>query len=145
MAETRKQDAAAFEEGPITPTRIGLVAGMMDVVVFAAVGYIALEDVATGGISGLLVGIGVFLFLPLFMAVDEDGEFSELAPATDGTPLREFHRLAGGFGFSAAGMVLLATGFAELELLVGLPAALLAGVVVYLGAGFVMPNAQLPQ
>ncbi|SDQ24509.1 hypothetical protein [Natronobacterium texcoconense] len=144
MVQTQETDATAFEEGPITPTRIGLAAGVMDVLIFAVVGYIALENVAIGGISGLLVGIGVFLFLPIFMLADEDGELEDLAPENDDTPLREFHRLAGGFAFSAAGIILLATGFAEMEFLVGLPAALVAGSVVYLGAGFVMPNAQLP-
>lgn len=143
MEGAHDTDATSVEEGPVTPTRIGLGAGVMDVVVFAAVGYIALENVAIGGISGLLVGIGVFLFLPLFMMVDEDDELAELAPDVDDAPLREFHRLAGGFAFSAAGMILLASGFAEMELLVGLPAALLAGCVVYLGAGFAMPNARL--
>ncbi|SFB68475.1 hypothetical protein SAMN05444422_101150 [Halobiforma haloterrestris] len=142
MEQTQERDTAAFEDGPITPTRLGAAAGVMDVVVFAAVGYLTLENPAIGAIAGLSIGIGVFLFLPLFVVAGEDGTLEDLA-ADDGAPLRAFHRLAGGFAFSAAGLVLFATGFAELAPLTALPAALLAGSVVYLGTGFALPNAGL--
>ncbi|WP_049926305.1 hypothetical protein [Halopiger goleimassiliensis] len=145
MGSTREHETDSFEESPITPTRLGAAAAVMDVVVFAAVGHLALDDVAIGGIAGLLVGIGVFCFLPLFVHADGDGSFEELASAGDGAPLRAFHRLAAGFALSAAGLVLLATGFAELEIVVGLPAALAVAVAVYLVAGFALPNARVPR
>lgn len=146
MESTRESETNSFEDSPVTPTRIAAMAAVMDVVVFAAVGHLVLEDIAIGGIAGLLVGIGVFCFLPIFMHVGEDESFEALAPIdADGAPLRAFHRLAAGFALSSAGMVLLATGFAEVELVVGLPAALAAAVGVYLVAGLALPNAQLPR
>ena len=54
-----------------------------------------------------------------------------------------FHRVAAGFALSTAGIVLFATGFVEIDPLVGVPAALAAAVGVYLVAGFAMPNARL--
>ncbi|GAB3668119.1 hypothetical protein [Halopiger thermotolerans] len=144
MGSTQETGTDSFEDSPVTPTRIAAAAAVMDVVVFATVGYLALDDIAIGGIAGLLVGAGVFCFLPLFMHVDEDGALEELAPVDDGAPLRAFHRLAAGFGLSSAGIVLLATGFAEVGLAVGLPAALAAAAAVYLVGGFALPNAQVP-
>lgn len=144
MESAQETEADSFEDSPIPPTRIAAAAGVMDVVAFSVVGYAALDDIAIGGIAGLLVGVGVFCFLPVFMSADEDSSFEELAPADDDAPLREFHRLAGGFSFAGAGMLLLAAGFAEVDLLVGLPGALAAAVVIYLGAGFALPNARPP-
>ena len=142
MGSTQETETDSFEDSPITPTQIAAGAAVMDVVAFSAVGYTALDDVAIGGIAGLLVGVGVFCFLPVFMSTGEDGSFEDLAPADDGAPLRAFHRLAAGFALSAAGMVVLTAGFADFDLLVGLPAGLAAAVAIYLGAGFALPNAK---
>lgn len=132
MEPARETGTDSLEDGPITPTRIAAGAAAMDVVAFSAVGYIALDDVAIGGIAGLLVGVGVFCFLPVLMAADEDESFEDLAPADDGAPLRAVHRLAAGFALAAAGMVVLTAGLAEFGIAVGLPAGLAAAVASYL-------------
>ncbi|MXV61753.1 hypothetical protein GS429_06670 [Natronorubrum sp. JWXQ-INN-674] len=144
MEQTHETGTESFEDGPITPTRIAMAAALMDVVAFAIIGHIALDDIAIGGITGLMVGLGVYCFLPLFLLADEDG-LGTLAPADDAAPLRGFHRLAAGLALSGGGMVLFATGFMELELFVGLAAAVVATGVGYLTIGFVLPNAKLPK
>ena len=143
MESTHETETNAFEDGPLTPTRIGVAAGTMDVVVFTAMGYITFDNVAIGGITGLLVGLGVFCFLPVFVQPGEDNGLGDRVPDDDTAPLRGFHRVAAGFALSTAGIVLFATGFVEIDLLVGVPAALAAAVGVYLVAGFAMPNARL--
>ncbi|NUB90653.1 hypothetical protein HTZ84_14595 [Haloterrigena sp. SYSU A558-1] len=142
MESARETESNSFGDGPLTPTRIGAAAGTMDVVVFTVMGYITFDTVAIGAIAGLLVGLGVFCFLPVFMQSGEDDDLEDLMPADDAAPLRDFHRVAAGFALSAAGIVVFATGFGELDTLVGIPAALVAAVGVYLVAGFAMPNAQ---
>ncbi|ELZ15145.1 hypothetical protein C477_18195 [Haloterrigena salina JCM 13891] len=115
----------------------------MDVIAFTVMGYIAFDNIVIGAIAGLLVGLGVFCFLPVFMQSGEDDDLENLMPADDAAPLRGFHRVAAGFALSAAGIVVFATGFGELDTLIGIPTALVAAVGVYLVAGFAMPNAQL--
>ncbi|WP_049922498.1 hypothetical protein [Halopiger djelfimassiliensis] len=73
------------------------------------------------------------------------GGLEAMTPANDPGPLRGFHRLAAGFGSSAAGIVFLAAMFTEADPVVGLPAALTVGLVVSLGVGYVIPNAKLPK
>lgn len=143
MESARETESNSFGDGPLTPTRIGAAAGAMDVVVFAMMGHFSFDNVAIGGIAGLLVGLGVFCFLPVFMQSGEDGDLEDSVPADDTAPLRGFHRLAAGFALSAAGIVLFATGFVGMDPFVGVPAALVAAVGVYLVGGFAMPNAQL--
>ncbi|QSW97755.1 hypothetical protein [Haloterrigena alkaliphila] len=148
MESARETDATktdSFEDGPLTPRRIGAAAGAMDVVVFTAIGYVVFDDLAIGGIAGLMVGIGIYWFHPLSMARGEDGKLADLEPADDPGHLRSFHRFAAGYALSAAGIALFASGLLEMGRPVGLLAALGAAGVVYLGAGFVMPNARLPE
>ncbi|MDJ1431325.1 hypothetical protein [Halostagnicola sp. A-GB9-2] len=138
MDGTHGSEAEGFENTPLTPTRLGAAAAVFDIVAFTFIGYLVLEDPALGAVSGLLIGLGVYQFLPLMMQPDglESNEDS-----ASGNPVRGYHRLAGGYGLSVAGLVFFAVGFAEFELLVGVPAALVAGAVVYIVAGFVFPNA----
>ncbi|MCU4924475.1 hypothetical protein OB905_00555 [Halobacteria archaeon AArc-dxtr1] len=143
MSGTHESETTAFENGPLTPTRIAGGAAVMDVVVFAAIGYLVFENVLVGGLSGLLVGLGVYLILPVFFQSGEDGELSDLVPENDAAPLRGFHRLAAGYALSASGIVLFASAFAEFELYIGVLGAIVAAAVIYIAAGFVMPNAQL--
>lgn len=143
MDGTHETSTDTFEDGPLSPTLFGAMAGGFDIVVFTIIGRMTFGDPVLGGIAGLLVGLGVFLFLPLFMLSSESGGLEAMAPADDGAPLRGFHRLAAGLACSAAGLLVFTWGFIESDLVVGLPAALLAGGVVYLGAGFLLPNARL--
>ncbi|ADB59424.1 hypothetical protein Htur_0526 [Haloterrigena turkmenica DSM 5511] len=143
MEPARETESNPFGDGPLTPTRIGAAAGMMDIIAFTVMGYITFDNITIGAIAGLLVGLGVFCFPPVFMQSGEGGDLEELEPADDAAPLRGFHRVAAGFALSAAGIVVFATGFVELDTLVGIPAALVAAVGIYLVAGFAMPNAQL--
>ena len=138
-------DSNSFEESPLSPTLIGLFAGAMQGIVIGGAGMLVFENIAIAGISGLLVALGTILFLPLFMAPRESDDLDELAPADSDAPLRGFHRLAAGWACGSTGSLFFATGFLELEPVVGLPAVLAAGILVYLVLGFVLPDAQLPE
>lgn len=142
MEHSQNADRDPFEESPLSPTRIGLLAAVFDVVAFSAVGHFALDDVAIGAATGLVLGLGVFLFLPVIIQSGEGGDWEAMAPADDPGPLRSFHRFAAGFACAATALSFFALMFADMELLVGIPAALVAGAVVYLGAGFALPNAK---
>lgn len=143
MGSTRESEADSWEDSPVTPTQIGAGAAVMDTVALSAVGYFALDNVALGAIAGLLLGLGTFCFFPVLTQGSENEGLAERTPENDDAPLRAFHRLAAGFGLSAAGILLIATGFVEVDFRIGLPAALSAAVVIYLVAGFALPNAQL--
>ena len=138
-------DANPFEESPLSPTLIGLLGGAFEAVVIAGIGMMVFENVAIAGISGLMVGLGTYLFVPLVLAPGESGDLEELAPPDSDAPLRGFHRLAAGWACGAAGILFFATGFLELEPVVGLPATLTAGVLLYLVLGVALPDAQLPE
>lgn len=136
--------AEPFEDSPLTPQRLAAFFGSMDVVVFAVVGYFLFEDPLIGGLAGLFVGTGVFLFLPSFLVSSEDdGGLSELEPDADRGPLRTFHRVAAGFGLSAGGMVLLTVRMTQESALLALGAGVLVAAVLYVPMSLAMPNAEL--
>lgn len=136
--------ADPFEDSPLTPQRLAAVFGAMDVVMFAVVGYFLFEDPIFGGLAGLFVGGGVFLFLPLFLASSEsDDGLAELESEADRHPFRSFHRFAAGFSLSAGGLVLLSARMAEQTVLLAVGAGVLAAVVLYIPLAFALPNAEL--
>lgn len=137
-------EAQPFEDSPLTPQRLAAFFGSMDVVVFAVVGYFLFEDPLFGGLAGLFVGTGVFLFLPAFLvSSEEDGGLSELESDADRHPFRSFHRVAAGFGLSAGGIVLLSARMADQSVLVAVGAGVLAAVILYIPLSFAVPNANL--
>lgn len=134
-------DTDPFEDGPLTPQRLAAVFGTMDIVMFAVVGYFLFEDPLLGGLAGLFVGGGVFLFLPSFLVdsdADEGRAPSESDP--DGHPLRSFHRVAAGLGLSAGGIILLSVVMIEEPAALALGIALLVAAVLYVPLALVLPN-----
>lgn len=116
---------------------IGTGSAVMQAIVFTAVGYIALESIAFGVIVGLFAGVGSFLFLPWFLGLtalqEQEGEdipFSEIVRQADGNP--QIGIL--GLGLEMGSVVMLATGFGleEVNLILGIGAAIGTTLVVYL-------------
>ncbi len=100
MDSSHETDIEAFEEGPITPSRIALIAALFDVVAFTAIGYIALESPLIGAFSGLLIGTGVYCFLPIFFLSESRGGLEAMADDREGSPFQSLHRLAAGMALS---------------------------------------------
>jgi hypothetical protein len=119
-------------------TTIGVGSGLMQIVVFSAVGVMTLESVPYGVAIGGLSGIGTFLFLPWFLGLsaateeDDDGL---------GAAAERVDRAAGpgllGLGLELGAIAMLALGFVRgPDLLLGLPAGLAVAVGVYLAGSF---------
>ncbi|AHF98540.1 hypothetical protein HALLA_06480 [Halostagnicola larsenii XH-48] len=140
MPGTFEPDDDAFEGTPLTPTRLAAFVGVADIFIFSLVGYLALENPAFGPIAGLFVGLGVYHFLPVFM---QPAGLEAEHEHRDASPVREYHRLAAGFGFSAAGILVFGWGMTEGDIVVGIPGALVVAALIYLVAGFALPNAGL--
>lgn len=137
MPGTFEPDDDAFEGTPFTPTRFALLVGIGDIVIFSVIGFMILENPAFGPIAGLFVGLGIYHFLPLFMqpsGIEADQETRR------SNPVREYHRLAAGFGLSVAGLLILCWGMIEGEIILGIPGALVVAALIYLVMGFALPN-----
>jgi len=121
-------------------TMLGVGAGVMQVVVFAAVGVTTLDSVGYGVALGGLSGVGTFLFLPWFLSLSaarEEGD-DGFGPATErisrGTGAGVF-----GLGLETGAIAMLAVGFVRgPSLLLGVASALAVAVAVYLVGSFVV-------
>lgn len=117
-------------------TLVGVAGGVMNVVAFSAVGYIALGSVAYGAIAGAFGGVGSYLFLPWFMGISAVQEQSEadigFAAASEQVSASSQLGVLGA-GLEAGTILMLAVGFAleEPDLLIGSGAPLAAMLVVY--------------
>lgn len=128
----------SWEDTPLTPNRIGAIAGAWDLVVFPVVTYVVFEEIVTGLVAGALVGVGMFLFLPYAMRSNESSE-SGGQTVGGGQQIRRFNRGAAGFAVSVSGMLFLTWRFATDEWLLGL-----AGVPVVAFVGYVVLSTILP-
>lgn len=63
-----------FEGSALTPERIGQVIFVTSVPMFAYIGHLLFEDVLFGGLVGLLVGAGEFLFFPYVLRAGSDDD-----------------------------------------------------------------------
>lgn len=132
--------SAAEEPSERFLTMLGVGSGVVQVVVFAAVGVMTLESVAYGVSLGALSGVGAFLFLPWFLSLSaarEDGD-DGFGPATE-----RISRSTGagvfGLGLEAGAIAMLAVGFVRgPSLLLGVASALAVAVAVYLVGSFVV-------
>lgn len=141
--ETDSKDAGdPFEDGPVTPKRLAAFFGAMDIGVFTVVGYMLFEDPLLGGLAGLFVGGGIFLFLPAFIAGSEaDGGLEALE--SGGHPFRSLHRVAAGFALSAGGIGLLSWAFVQESVPIALGVGVLIAVGLYIPLAFLLPNADV--
>ena len=131
-----------FEDSVVTPKRLAAVFGAMDIGAFTMVGYMVFDNPLLGGLAGLFVGGGIFLFLPAFIAGSEaDGGLEALE--SGGHPFRSLHRVAAGFALSAGGIGLLGWAFVQESVPVALGVGVLIAVTLYIPLAFLLPNADV--
>lgn len=126
--------AAPFEESAITPERLGQVALVAQVPVFAYLGHVLFDDVLFGGIAGLLVGVGTLLHLPYFLY--RSAAAREGVSGVDGDYTR---RAAAGLALDAAGIVAIGSRFAVDSAVVALAVAALAALVLFVPLQYALP------
>jgi hypothetical protein len=95
----------------------GLLGGGMavvQVVAFTAVGALALDSVLYGAIAGLCSGVGTYLFVPWFLALqaDQNESIEEIGFAEAASRAEEDTRMAVfGFGLDVGSVMMLTAGF----------------------------------
>lgn len=134
---SRESDDDPFEDGPLTPERLGIAAGAMDAAVFTYLGHVLFEDPAFGALVGGIVGLGMYLFLPSVLTAETGDGVEERGGATAGG----FHRPAAGFALGSGGIVLLATRFASVDLLTGAAAVVVLVAIEYGVVSRLLPRA----
>ncbi|SEW23537.1 hypothetical protein [Natrinema salifodinae] len=137
-------DAGAESDGEagLSPNLIALAVGAVDVPVFAYVGLVLFGEAAFGAAVGLVIGLGMYLFLPAVIADDQasadDGdEFEPIAPSER---VRTFHRTAAGLALPPAGILLLTWRFVSDSLLIGVLVTLVLTTVIYLSLAVLLPR-----
>ncbi|MFT4882944.1 MAG: hypothetical protein ACI8U4_000441 [Natronomonas sp.] len=124
-----------FEGSVLPPERLGQAAFVLTVPVFAYLGYLVFDDLLFGGLVGLVVGSGTFLYLPYFMYREAARRGD--ASGFDGGYAR---RAAFGMGLASAGMVALAGRFVfEEAYLIPFAAAAVFALVVYVPLEYALP------
>lgn len=122
-------------------TMLGVGSGVMQLVVFTAVGVMTLDSVPYGLAVGGLSGVGAFFFLPWFLSLSaaQEDDDAGLGPATE-----RISRSTGpgvfGLGLEVGAITMLALGFVQgaPNLLLGVPSGLAVAVGVYLVGSFVL-------
>ncbi|SNR54017.1 hypothetical protein [Halorubrum vacuolatum] len=118
-----------------TFTMIGVGSAVMNLIAFTAVGVIAIENVAYGGIVGILGGVGSYLFIPWFLSLSaaQEGADGDL-PLADAATSSPYHTSLGtlGLGLEAGAIVMLAVGFSiGPDFLAGVASALVVALATY--------------
>mgnify|MGYP006274833247 CR=1 FL=1 len=121
-------------------TILGVGSGVMQLVVFTAVGVMTLDSVPYGLAVGGLSGVGTFFFLPWFVGLSAAQEERD---AGLGAAAERISRSTGpgvfGLGLELGAITMLALGFVRgPDLLLGLPSGLAVAVGVYLAGSFVL-------
>lgn len=122
-------------------TMLGVGSGVMQLVVFTAVGVMTLDSVPYGLAAGGFSGVGAFFFLPWFISLSAAQEESDagLSPATE-----RISRSTGpgvfGLGLELGAITMLALGFVvePPNLLLGVASGLVVAVGAYLLGSFVL-------
>ncbi|WP_336135918.1 hypothetical protein [Natronomonas amylolytica] len=124
-----------FDESVLPPERLGQAAFVLTVPVFAYLGHLVFDDLLFGGLVGLVVGSGTFLYLPYFM-------YREAAARGDASGFDGGHarRAAVGMGLASGGMVALAGRFVfEEAYLIPFAVAAVLALVVYVPLDYALP------
>ncbi|ELY99360.1 hypothetical protein [Natrialba asiatica] len=80
MSDRHEPNAAPFEDGPVTPERLGTVISLVGIGVFTSVDHTSLNSPAIGAFGGCYVGSAIVLFLPLLLRAGSNGGFEAMAP-----------------------------------------------------------------
>ncbi|ELY64949.1 hypothetical protein [Natrinema versiforme] len=142
MSGSGRQQSESATEGQLSPGLIGVAVGALDVPVFAYVGLELFGDPVFGAFVGLVVGLGMYLSMPAFMADDDDDEHSDppLTSVEAGRRLRQFHRTAAGLALPPAGMLLLTWRLVSENLRFGVLATLVITAAIYAPLAVLLPR-----
>lgn len=127
-----------FEQTVLTPERLGYASFALVVPVFAYLGYTLFDDLLFGGVLGIGIGAGTFLYLPYFVrrSVIEEGDASAAAMADT-----YVGKAAVGMALSAGGILAFAARFVfEGAFLLPLLVGAIAAVVVYAPLSYSLPS-----
>ncbi len=122
-------------------TMLGVGSGVMQLVVFTAVGVMTLDSVPYGLAAGGFSGVGTFFFLPWFISLSAAQEESD---AGLGAAAERVSRSTGpgvfGLGLELGAITMLALGFVvePPNLLLGVASGLVVAVGAYLVGSFVL-------
>lgn len=120
-----------LDDGVITPERLGQLALVGNVPIFAYIGHLIFEDVLFGGVVGLLVGVGTLLHLPYFMY--------RSSPAASGTDGEYARRGAAGVAVDAAGIIAFGSRFVVDSAVVALAIGGIVALVVFVPLQYALP------
>jgi hypothetical protein len=119
----------------LAPERLGQAAFVLMIPVFAYLGYVLFDDLLFGGLVGLLVGGGTFLYLPYFIyrEIVRKGNVADV----EGGYAR---RAAVGIGLASGGLVAIAMRFVfEGAILLPFAVAILYTLVIYVPLDYALP------
>jgi hypothetical protein len=122
-------------------TALGVGSGVMQLVVFTAVGVMTLDSVPYGLATGTLSGVGAFLFLPWFISLSTVQEESDAGlAAAAGRISRSTGPGVVGLGLELGAITMLAIGFVvdSPSLPLGVASGLVVAVGTYLVGSFAL-------
>lgn len=122
-------------ESVLAPERLGQAAFVLMVPVFAYLGYTLFDDLLFGGLVGLIIGAGTFLYLPYFIYREavQQGSVTDV----DGDHTR---RAAVGLGLASGGMVAIAMRFVfEGAYLIPFAVVVIYTLIVYVPLDYALP------
>ncbi|SEQ89242.1 hypothetical protein [Natrinema salaciae] len=140
MTGSRDAQSDSGDDGRLSPGLLGLAIGAVDVPVFAYLGLELFDDPAFGAFVGLVIGLGIFLSFPAFVADDDERSEPQTDPAAVGDRLRRFHRTAAGLALPPAGILLFSWRFVSETLLMGALATLVIAVAIYVPLVVLLPR-----
>lgn len=119
----------------LPPERLGRMAFVLMVPVFAYLGYTLFDDLLFGGIVGLIIGAGTFLYLPYFIYREAAQKGSVIDVDGDHT-----RRAAAGLGLASGGMVAIAMRFVfEDAYLIPFAVVAIYTLIVYVPLDYALP------
>lgn len=128
---------SSADDGPDRRVQmIGAYSALMNLVIFTAVGALAIENVAYGAIVGIFGAVGSYLFIPWFLtltaAQEEADEDIPLTTAADQIT-QSIQLGTAGLGLESGAIVMLAVGFSVgPEFILGIASALVVTLSMYL-------------
>lgn len=139
MSGSRSTESESTEDGHLSPELIGIAVGVLTVPVFAYLGLELFDDLPFGAFVGLVIGLGISLSAPAFVA-DDDRSDATATPVATGDRLRQFHRTAAGLALPPAGILLLSWRVVSENLLLGALATFVITVAIYLPLAVLLPQ-----
>ena len=123
------------DAGERTFTMIGAGSAVMNLVAFTAVGAFGVENIAYGGIAGILGAVGSYFFIPWFLSLsavqEQSDEELSLADTAQDVPQKTQLGVFG-LGLELGAIVMLGVGFSlGPDFITGTASGLVVALTVY--------------